>query len=804
MRKSLYLALLLILLTPTKLIAQEAGIIKGEVTSSANSLPLEFIQVIVSGTQIYTMTDSLGQYTLRDVPVGYQRVTFQCVGYERIVSDPILVTVAKSQTLDVEMQFEAATAQGVQVVGRSRRRIEVPPIGVYNLNIQQIEKSPGGNRDISKVVQNLPGVAATSIDRNDLIVRGGGSNENKFYLDRIEIPVLNHFQTQGSSGGNASVVNSDFLSGVTLYTSAFPASRGNALSSVLDLKMKEGNPDKFKTKISVGASDVALTIDTPITPKSSLIASYRMSYLQVLFSMLKLPFLPTYQDAQIKYTHKFDSKNKLTILTLGSYDINRLNTGMSDLSVSRQQILDYLPENDQWSYVVGGVFTHYTQNGSLDFILSTNRLNNSLQKWVDNDYANEKSLDYISNENEVKARVAYNVSLGNGYSLNSGVSVQRGWYDNNSSSMVYLDDYSTYIVSTNTALSLTRYAAYTGVDRNFFGEKLRLNLSMRVDGNNYNEYMSNPIEQFSPRMAFSWGFAPKWKLNGNIGRYYQEPAYTTMGYRDTEGALVNYNRLTYIRSDQATLGFEFTPNDNQRFTFEGFYKGYSNYPMSLVDSTAIGSASSDVYAIGDEPVASVGIGRAYGLEFAYTNQDLAGFSLSTSYTYFYSQFRKLDSNLQPTGDYIPSNWDYRHIFNIVLSRSFGKGWDVGLRWRYMGGAPETPYDELSSSEIGTWNTNGQAVVDYSKTNTLRLAPFHQLDLRVDKSWYFSKWTLSVYLDVQNLYNYQSYGLDILMPEKDSNGNYVEDPDKPGYYKMAYYSNESGGTVIPTFGIIIEF
>ncbi len=791
----------------TTLFAQQknpTGIIKGVVTNTANGNPLDFIQVVVVGTSVYTYTDSLGQYTLERVPTGYQRVSFQSIGFENVVSDPLLVTRAQVQTLDIEMQTNIVSARAVQVVGRSRRRIETPPLGVYKLNVQQIEKSPGGNRDISKVVQNLPGVAAANINRNDLIVRGGGPNENKFYLDRIEIPVLNHFQTQGASGGNASIVNSDFLSGVTLYTSAFPASRGNALSSVMDLRMKNPNSEEIDTKISVGASDVALTIDTPLGEKSGLIASYRVSYLQFLFSALKLPFLPTYQDAQFKYTYKFDSRNKLTLLALGSYDINRLNNDMEDLSPSSQQLLDYLPENDQWSYVAGGVFTHYPSSGSLDFILSTNKLNNKLQKWIDNDKSKQKSLDYLSNETELKARVAYNVSLGGGYSLNSGVSYQRGWYDSYNSQLIYLDDLSTVLNQYSSVLSLSRYALYGGIDKSYFDSRLRLNFSFRVDGNSYSGMTSNPLEQFSPRLALSYKFAPKWKFNANVGRYYQEPGYSTMGYRNSQGVLVNKDRVKYMSSNQLTAGFEINPNDDQKLTLEGFYKAYGDYPMSLVDSTAIGSTGSDVFAVGTEPTASVGRLRAYGLELAYNNSNLWGVNLSTSYTYFYSEYRKLDRDFQPTGNYIPTNWDYRHIFNLMLSRELGRGWDVGIRWRYMGGAPTTPYDYLKSSQIGQWNTNGQPVLDYSVVNSVRLPAFHQLDLRVDKSWYFDKWTLALYLDIQNLYNYKAYGLDILLPEEDANGNYITDPSRPGYYVMESYPNEIGGTVIPTFGIIIEF
>lgn len=800
--KNFTLTTLIICLSVLSALAQ-TGSIKGVVKDAQTGEKLANIEVYLDGqAQIFTLTDQNGAYTLDKIPTGFRKFYFRSLGYSEFLSEPLQITVANLQTLDVQLNAKATELDEVQVVGRSSRRIENPPIGVYKLNIQEIEKSPGGNRDISKVVQNLPGVAAMPINRNDLIVRGGGPNENKFYLDRIEIPVLNHFQTQGASGGNASLINSDFLSGATLYTSAFPASRSNGLSSVLDLRMKEGNPDRFKLKFAVGASDLALTMDTPLGKKTNLIASYRVSYLQFLFQALKLPFLPTYQDAQFKLSHHFDDRNSLTIIGLGSFDKNRLNLSMDNLPPDRKQILDYLPENDQWSYVVGAVYNHLTDKGSLDVILSTNKLNNSLQKWIDNNQTNAKSLDYRSNETEIKARIEYNTSLGKGYTFNGGVSADRGFYDNRTSQLVYVG---TTPVNNNyaTELALTRYAAYAAVDKAYFKEKLRVNLSLRMDGNDYSKAMNNPLKQLSPRLAMSYAFARHWSVNANVGRYFQEPGYTAMGYRDGQGIEVNRDRLRYIESDQATVGFAFEPKRGEKVSIEAFYKDYSRYPMSLVDSTAIGSNGSEVFAVGAEPVASIGKARAYGFEVMYRNENLLGCLLNVTYTYYHSQYRKLDSKWQPTGDYIASNWDYRHLFNVMLSRSFKRGWDVGVRWRFAGGAPSTPYDAIKSSQVDVWQSNHRPVLDYSLVNSQRLPSFQQLDLRIDKSWYFKKWTLSLYVDIQNLYNYRAYGRDILMPQTDLNGNYVRDPKNPNQYLMESFRNEIGGTIIPTFGIIIE-
>lgn len=781
------------------------GTVSGRVRDAMSGDTIPYTQVVVEGTNITTLVDESGKYVIDKAPMGFIRLRFINLGYKDLLSEPVQITMSQPRTINVMMEPDVEQIEQISVVGRVARRSESTPLSNYKLNIQQIEKSPGGSRDISKVVQNLPGVTATPLFRNDLLVRGGGPNENKFFLDRIEIPVINHFATQGSSGGNASIINSDFLSGATLYTSAYPASRGGALSSVLDMKMVDGNLEKTKTKFAIGASDVALSVNTPLgkNKKSSLIASYRISYLQFLFSLLKLPFLPTYQDAQIKFTHNFDKQNSLTILALGAFDYSRLNLKMKDIPPDRQYILDYVPENDQWNYVIGAVYTHYTGNGGIvNLIGSTNNLNNSIQKWNNNDPSQGKNLDYVSREVEGKLRLEYNQDLGRGYTFNGGIGVERGFYSNRTQQQIVVDDQA-FTNRYNTSLYLTRYSLYGSLDKSFFRNKLRLMLSLRADGNDYARRMYNPFEHLSPSIAASYAITNKWSVNASAGLYYQEPEYTTMGYRDRAGELVNRNRLRYLQSDQYVAGVTFTPNAMSKLSVEGFYKGYDRYPISLVDSIAIGSKGSESFSLGAEPVASVGRGRAYGVEMMYRNENLWGNMVSLSYTFYYSEFRKMSSDFTPTGPFVPSNWDNRHLITAVIMRDFGRGWEVGLRWRFAGGGPYTPYNELLSSQIDAWNATYQPYPDYSLQNTLRNPSFHQLDLRIDKTFYFKRWTLAIYVDVQNLYNYTATGQDILMPERDGDGRYVVDPMNPGYYKMQKIRNELGGTIVPTFGLIIE-
>jgi hypothetical protein len=167
-----------------------------------------------------------------------------------------------------------------------------------------------------------------------------------------------------------------------------------------------------------------------------------------------------------------------------------------------------------------------------------------------------------------------------------------------------------------------------------------------------------------------------------------------------------------------------------------------------------------------------------------------------AYTYVRSEFKGLDSRM------IPSSWDNKHLFNITASRKFARNWDIGLKWRLVGGAPYTPYDLEKSSYKAAWDVRGQGYLDYSRFNSSRLKAFHQLDLRIDKQFFFKGWSLMLYTDIQNIYNHKADQPALLIRESDSEGLPVTDPLNPSKYLLKYINNESG-TVLPTIGVIIE-
>jgi hypothetical protein len=796
--KRILLVIFLYLIIGTILTAQQnSGVITGRVYNSKTNEGVPFSTVQVWGTSVGVITDGEGKFILSGLKPGFVELRVSSVGFKPFISSAVMVTNSHQVALDIPLE-EAVQSIGEVVVKASPfiKKIE-SPISARIIGIDEIEKNPGGNRDISKVIQSFPGVASTPAFRNDVIVRGGGPNENRFYIDNVEIPYLNHFSTQGSSGGPVGIINVDFVQSVDFISSAFPASKGNALSSILNFTFVDGDKDKMKYRATLGASDLGLTIDGPTGKTSSLIMSVRRSYLKYLFSALKLPFLPNYTDFQIKYKIRLDKKNELSILGLGAKDDFSLNLKANDTEFQRY-ILDYIPVQTQYSYVAGVVLKHFRENGYDTWVLSRNYLNNSQYKYLDNiETETNKILDYRSGEGEIKARYERIILGESGFRLSYGAGGEYAHYRNSTFKLIYSGNLRNEI-NYNTNLKLVKYGFFGQISKSYLNKKMNLSLGIRTDANTYSVVMSNPLSQLSPRFSASYILTNKLNLNFSTGRFFQLPPYTALGYSNINGVFVNkQNNLKYMIADHFVAGLEFVPSENVQLTLESFLKNYSHYPFSVSDSVPLSSKSADYGIFGDEELLSTSKGKAYGLELLVRLKEFRKINLVFSYTYVRSEFRGLNS------DMIPSSWDNKHLLNVTGTKKFNHNWELGLKWRFVGGAPYTPYDLQKSSEKAAWDLQSQGYLNYSMFNTLRLKAFHQLDIRIDKQYFFSGWSLMFYTDVQNVYNHKADEPPLLVRISDINGIPVSDPSDPLKYNLKYLDNNTG-TILPTVGIIIEF
>ena len=340
--KRFILSIIITFIVTFSLFAQEnSGVIKGRVYNSKTNEGVPFATIQIFGTTIGAVSDFDGNFSFTGLKPGFVELRASSIGFTTYISSAVMVTNSNQVNLEIPLEESEINIGEVTIKASPFAKKIESPVSIRIIGIDEIEKNPGGNRDISKVIQSYPGVASTPAFRNDVIVRGGGPNENRFYIDNVEIPYLNHFSTQGSSGGPVGIINVDFVQSVDFLSGAFPASKGNALSSILNFTFIDGNKDKMKYRATVGASDLGLTLNGPVGEKGTLLLSVRRSYLQFLFSALQLPFLPTYTDFQLKYKIRLDPKNELTILGLGAKDDFSLNLKANETELQRY-ILDFI------------------------------------------------------------------------------------------------------------------------------------------------------------------------------------------------------------------------------------------------------------------------------------------------------------------------------------------------------------------------------------------------------------------------------------------------------------------------------
>ncbi len=785
-----YSKLLLFLMLSASQLYGQSSIVTGKVYNAINGDPLPYATVAAEGTALGTVTDSAGRFTL-GLPAGVYNIAFSYTGFADYVEQEVLTSNVRPVVLDVGMEAVTAELTAITIESEGFKRTPETPLSLRTFSYAEAQRMPGAILDLSKVIQSYPGVLPKSTFGYNIVIRGGNSSENAYFLDGIPIPSITHFNVQGASGGPNGLINLDFVRNIDLYTAAFPAARGGALSGVMEIHQRDGRSDRLGARLTLGATDVGATLEGPMGERSNYIVSGRYSFSQYLLRAIGVPVLPTYSDFQYRQRIRLDEKNELVLVAIGASDIYRLNTEAEESDALLYNI-GYIPEGDQQQFTGGINYKHYLQNSYYNVIVSHTSFNNNADKFRNNSELEEdRLLRYRSGVGKQHFRVEQKIFFGEN-ELMYGIVGERlaGEYD--------IFGYNVRSNGIDTAdginsLDLLSYGFFVSAGRNFFGGKLVANGGIRGDANNFNSAMGNPIDQLSPRLALSWRVNEQFSVNGSTGIYYQQPDQIIMAFADANTA----DELLYMRSPQVALGVEHRNADHYRVSIEGFYKQYNDYPFLLTDSIAYANAIADYVVVGNQPAASIGEGRAYGME-VYVQQKLrSNYWWMASYTYSVSEF------LDKDGNYRPSVWDSRHFISLTAGKTWGKGWQVGARWRYSSGTPYTPYDTVTSSLISNWEVANRGIFDYERLNESRLPSFHVLDVRLDKRWAFAKSNLNVFLDIQNAYRSGIALLPYLTTVNDADFNPVVNAEDPSRYDLQLINSDTGRT-LTTLGLVMEF
>ena len=765
--------------------AQVTADISGYVRDEAES-PLPGATVYLQNTTLGATTNADGYFIISGVTPGTYNLVASFVGFESQTRFNIQVKSVGNQGYNFTLSESTQLLEGIEVtpdrnvVSRARET----PLSTQTLTSVELATYPGGNNDVVQVAQSLPGISPSPGGfRNDLIIRGGAPNETVYYLDGVEIPNINHFSTQGSSGGPVGIINVSFIDEVTLSTSAFGAQYDNPLSGVLQFNQREGDRTRFSSNLRVSASETALTLNGPLfkggaaRSPASFIVSVRRSYLQFLFELIGLPIRPDYWDYQYKFTFDLDPHNTLNLIGVGSIDDFAIEAA-DDLDMNQLAVLEQAPFIEQQTNTIGLSWKKRFKgiSGFMETTLSNNVLINDFSRFEDN--ATQSGLFFNNDARENETKLRYSVTrFTNDWKLQGGFNTQYSAYKNTTLDVNQNANYSTDI-------DFFKYGLFANASTSLLNNTLDLSIGLRFDDDTYTEGNSL-LSTASPRLAISYAVSDQWKINATIGRYYKLPPYTILGFLAGD-ELVNKD-ADYTRSDHYVLGVERILGPASTISLEGFSKQYHNYPVSTLALVSLANQGADFEVLGNEEVETVGRGRSYGMELLFQQKLTNNFYGIFSYTYFFSEFTGFDQTL-----YTPSSWDSRHLASFTGGYKLPRNWEISARFRYAGKTPFAPTDLETTAQ-----SYPEIVLDYSRLGEEFLGEFTQLDVRFDKKWNFRSVSLDLFLEIQNLLSQTQPEPTEYILARDENGSLITPRSL-----VALEPDE--GSFIPVIGLVLDF
>lgn len=283
-------------------------VVKGTVIDDQSGNVLSNATVMIDGTG--AVTDSFGNFKLKNIPIGRRTIQVTLTGYDETVISNIEVTSSKEVVLEIKMKERIKKLDEVVIRSgkqKSKALNDAALVSARQFSVDEAVRYAGTRNDPSRMAQNFAGVSGPNDARNDIVIRGNSPAGVLWRLDGIDIPNPNHFSTLGSTGGPVSMLNTNTLKNSDFLTSAFPAQYGNAIAGVFDLRMRNGNDEKYEFLGQMGFNGFEAGAEGPLNKetKSSFLFNYRYSLISSLqalgLSVGTGSATPYYQDAQFKF-----------------------------------------------------------------------------------------------------------------------------------------------------------------------------------------------------------------------------------------------------------------------------------------------------------------------------------------------------------------------------------------------------------------------------------------------------------------------------------------------------------------------
>jgi outer membrane receptor for ferrienterochelin and colicin len=704
----------LTLITQTLFSQEKTGSISGEVRDAVTQQPLPGANVFVPGTTIGTTSTDKGYYVIKNIAPGKYHVKAAIIGFESSSNPDVIVLRQRNTVISFTLKASSVRMDTVTIQSDYFAKPIENVVSMRTLSPEEIRRSPGSAEDIFRVMQSMPGVATAGGKSAQLIVRGGSPDENLTLLDNIEVYSPIHFARSGASMGVISIVNPSLLEKVDFLTGGFPAKYGDKMSSVFDMTLKDGNRELYNTDVNANIAGFGVTMDGPLVENSSMIFSLRRGFFDILTSIMNKPVAPRYYDAVGKVTFDLNANNRISLV--GFYYLDQIDKLGSTTESSAMSKYDYLARDDYGSAFGLNWRSLVSQHA---FVLSTVSFTGNGWTTRQGNETNRalRGEDILEKEFTVKSELTYQFSpvldLKIGGLVKTIDSKNESWTpeDTTRSGVIIPAATISYIPDMTSKATLYAQSSYRIV------QPVTLSAGLRFD-----RFALTKEGNISPRLALSYRFIESTSLNLAWGKYVQAPASYQIAPDPRNLLLKSSTAIHYV------AGLDHRLADDTRVTVEVYHKELFDLVVDPDSSNLL---------------LNTGSGYARGVELSLQKKFTDGFVGSASYSYSVSKRR--DNNTQTLYDF---EFDRPHIINLIAGMEVGEGWQLGAKFQYASGNPYTPV-------VGAVVKNGSYYVVDGGYNSARYPAYHKLDVRIDKKFQFSSWTLTAYLDLWNVYNRQN-------------------------------------------------
>ncbi|MEP6781088.1 MAG: TonB-dependent receptor [Gemmatimonadaceae bacterium] len=711
------------------------GTIGGRVTDALKEAPVVGATVRVLGEEVVAQSDSAGRFTLRGVRIGIVTIEVRRVGFAPVSKGNIAVSPAKPAEVAVVLRATNVQLDAVTVRPEAfpAQMAVSTPVSTQTYDAEEVRRQPGAQEDVLRAISIAPGVGVTSAARNDLVVRGGAPFENLFVVDNIEVPNINHFGSQGSTGGPVSLINIRFIESAALSAGGFGVRYGDRTSSATTLTLREGNRERVAGELNVAATQYGAVIEGPLGKHASFFANVRKSYLDLLFKAIGLSFIPSYEDATAKVVWRPTTRDAFSFLTIAARGSVSFDNSTDSGRVTNSQIIS--PEQDQY-------FSGITWKRLLSRGVATTTLGRTWTRYAtaQRDSLLVPILESHSTEGENSLRTDVTLLAGRGVEIETGTIFKYASdlrYDVTLAGFTRRDANGVpRPLRVDTSFSALRNGTYLQAAWQAW-PRLRLSVGVR---NDWYGFLDNAV-RFAPRFSASLRVDPVTTLTLAGGRYWQAPSYIWL-----VGDPLNAKRLKPFRADQLVAGVTRLVGSDVKVQLEVYGKRYSYYParifrpQSVLSPSGFDDATTDI-PFGLEPLESTGTGDAYGIElFAQKKFGASPFYGQLSTSLNHTRFTGIN------GIATRGAFDSPVTANGVLGWRPNSRWEVATRLRGASGLPFTPFVN-SGALAGT--------LDFTRYNTERVQPFFAADLRVDRRFIMRRTQLIAFIDLQNFTNRQN-------------------------------------------------